>query len=178
MKKIGLVLLVALTILSCNNTPAVDTSDNKPVVLRLLKTDESQTTHELKKINLGVLETTDLNGKVAVVDFWATWCHPCIAEIPKYNALKEKYAGQDVEIVGVTVESGSMEDIIPKIEEFQMKYQVVYGDDRVVEAFGGVIGFPTTFIVSKNGTIHKRYLGPPENKIELLEKDIETLLGH
>jgi thiol-disulfide isomerase/thioredoxin len=177
MRKLASVLILLIVpSWGCSKPQALD-PNVKPVVLRLVKADAGPTEYSLTKINANAHELTDLKGKVAVVDFWATWCTPCIAEIPKYNALKAKYAGKDFEMVGVTVESGSLEDIKPKVEEFQMKYQVVVGDDKVVEGFGGVIGFPTTFLVSKDGTIYKKYLGSPENKIEMMEKDIETLLG-
>jgi hypothetical protein len=57
-----------------------------------------------------------------------------------------------------------------------MKYPVLVGDDKVVEAFGGVIGFPTTYVVTKEWRIYKKYLGMLPNKRELIEKDIEKLL--
>jgi hypothetical protein len=53
----------------------------------------------------------------------------------------------------------------------------VLGDDKVVEGFGGIIGYPTTFLISKDGTIYKKYIGSPPNKTEDMEKEIDALLG-
>src|SRR5580704_7571741 len=107
----------------------------------------------------GSLTTADLKGKVTVMDFWATWCEPCKTEIPKFNQLFDKYASDPFQMVGVTIQSGSAEDIKLNVEELNMKYLVVVGDDNVAEGFGGVIGYPMTFLVNKDGTIYKKYMG-------------------
>jgi thiol-disulfide isomerase/thioredoxin len=131
---------------------------------------------ELERISGGKLNSDELKGKVVVVDFWATWCQPCIQEIPNYNKMAEEYADKDVQILGVTLESGSLEDAKPKVEALNMKYPVVMGNDAVVDGFGGLIGFPTTFLVGKDGKIYKKYLGMTSKKKETIEKDIQTLL--
>ena len=79
--------------------------------------------------------------------------------------------------MGVTVESGPLNDIKPKVEELQMKYPVVVGNDEVVEGFGGLIGFPTTFIVDKDWQVYKKYLGMTRNKKEMIEKDLQKLIA-
>jgi thiol-disulfide isomerase/thioredoxin len=175
MKKIALVLVVLLALVGCSNPQGSTDSSTAGTAAR----DGRKPVPEFDLTNVagGSLKKSDLKGKVTVIDFWATWCTPCLAEIPKYNELKEKYAGKDVEIVGVTLESGSLDDIRPKVEEFQMKYSVVVGDDKVAEGFGGLLGYPTTFLVSKDGTIFKRIIGSPPGKQEQMEKDIDTLLG-
>jgi peroxiredoxin len=132
---------------------------------------------DLANIQGGTLKTTDLKGKVAVIDFWATWCENCIPEIPEYNDLREKYSDRGFEIVGITMDSGSAQDIKPKAEEFKMHYPVVVGDDNVLEGFGGVIGYPTTFLISRDGTVIKKYLGSPPGKKAQLQKDIVSLLA-
>ena len=132
---------------------------------------------ELEKVAGGTLKSSDLKGKVAVVDFWATWCEPCIAEIPNYNKLHEAYADKGVEVLGITVESGPLKDIKPKVEDFQMKYPVVVGNDKVVEGFGGLIGFPTTFIVDKDWRVYKKYMGMTRNKRDMIEKDLQKLIA-
>jgi thiol-disulfide isomerase/thioredoxin len=133
--------------------------------------------YTLENIAGGTMSSDDLKGKIAIVDFWATWCAPCIEEIPNYNELSAKYADKGVVLLGVTLESGSIDEVKPKVTEFNMKYPVVMGNDKVVEGFGGVFGFPTTFVVTQDGKIYQKYLGLRSNKRELLEKDIEKLLA-
>jgi thiol-disulfide isomerase/thioredoxin len=132
---------------------------------------------ELQNVSGGVLKSDDIKGKVTVVDFWATWCQPCIQEIPNFNKIHESHDGKGVQMLAITVESGSLDEIKPKVKQLNMKYPVVVGDDKVVEGFGGLIGFPTTFVVTQDWKIYKKYLGMTPKKRELIEKDIATLLA-
>jgi thiol-disulfide isomerase/thioredoxin len=131
---------------------------------------------ELENIAGGKSTAADLKGKVTVVDMWATWCEPCIREIPSFNKLHEAYEGKDVAIVGITVESPHHE-IAAKAREFGMKYLVLVGNDDVVAGFGGLLGFPTTFVLTKDWKIYKSYMGLLPNKHEKIRQDIDRLLA-
>ncbi len=122
----------------------------------------------------GDLNSEDLKGKVIVVDFWATWCQPCIEEIPNFNALHYEQ-DDNVVMLGITVESGTFDDVEPYIAELGIEYPVVMGNEDVVAGFGGLIGFPTTFVVSPDWKIYKRYIGQKPDKKELIEQDIIDL---
>ena len=102
MKTIALALVLALTLLGCQNPSAASRADKLegPVALKGPAPD-----FELENIAGGKLKAADLKGKVSVIDFWATWCEPCWSEIPKYNKILADYQGKDLEIVGITVES-------------------------------------------------------------------------
>src|SRR6266849_5102469 len=130
---------------------------------------------DLANVAGGRTKSADIKGKVAVIDFWATWCAPCIVEIPNFNDLHAEHERKGVRMLAITVESGTLDKIKPKVAQFEMKYPVLVGDDKVVEGFGGQRGFPTTYVVTKDWTIYKKYLGMRANKKELIEKDIETL---
>jgi len=174
-----LVIIAAIALAGCSNpgpsiSSAASGNRDKPVA-----NDARKPVPQFQLANLdgGFLKTSDLKGKVTLLDFWATWCEPCKEEIPKYNALQEKYAGKDFSILGVTVDSGSAEEIKPKVKELQIKYSVVVGNDQVVQDFGGVIGYPTTFLISKDGKIQRKFIGTPPGKQEQLEKIIDSLLS-
>jgi hypothetical protein len=81
-----------------------------------------------------------------------------------------------VQIIGITVAS-PYKDIKPKVAELGMKYPVLVGDDNVEEGFGGTIGYPTTFIVTKDWKIYKKYMGALADKDARIRKDIEKLLA-
>jgi len=131
----------------------------------------------LKKVTGGELKSSELKGKVVVVDFWATWCVPCKKEIPEYVKLREKLKGLDVEFVGVTFDSASADEVLPYLKDLGITYPVVMGTDEVDVGFGGHLGYPTTFLVDKDWNIHKKYLGNVPTKMASLEKEITTLLN-
>src|SRR5262245_59900575 len=145
MKKTSLVLMLVLTLIGCGSNPLLvkpEEAVNQPK--------GPAPDFDLDQVVGGKLKADEIKGKITVVDFWATWCQPCIAEIPNFNKIHEKWADKGVEMLGITVESGSLEEIKPKVAEFGVKYPVLVGNDKVVEGFGGLIGFPTTFIVNKD----------------------------
>jgi len=131
---------------------------------------------KLENVAGGFMTSEDLKGKVAVVDLWATWCHPCAAEIPIYNELYDAFRGQDVAIVGIAVES-PRRDIPLKVKQLGIKYPVLIGNDATGKAFGRVQAFPTTVVIGKDGKIYKRYVGTVARKQEKIKQDVEHLLA-
>jgi thiol-disulfide isomerase/thioredoxin len=121
------------------------------------------------------VSSAELKGSVVVLDFWATWCGPCLAEMPTFNALHAKYAGRGVKVIGIAVQSGWAEDIKPYRDKYKVAYSTLIGDDDVVEKYG-VIGFPTTYILDRDFRVHRKFTGKlPERKE--LERQIESLLA-
>ncbi len=176
MNKRALAILTAFALsiflAGCSENSGPATDDDAAVQEELKPAPE----FDLEKLDGTIMKSADLKGKVIVVDFWATWCAPCLSEIPNYNALQEKF-GDDVVFLGVTLESGSKESVISEVKELNIKYPLVMGNDEMVQGFGGVIGYPTTFMVTKDWKIYQRYLGVKANKKELLDKDIQLLLA-
>ncbi len=121
------------------------------------------------------IKLADLKGSVVVMDFWATWCGPCLAEMPAFNSLHAKYAGRGVKVIGIAVQSGWAQDIEPYRDRYKIAYPILVGDDEVVEKYG-VIGFPTTYILDKDLKVHRKFTGKLPRK-EDLEREIESLLA-
>ncbi len=146
-----------------------------PVVLaQALK---SAPAFDLESINGSRLSSKALEGKVVLVDFWATWCQPCIEEIPRWNELYGRYQPKGFVVLGMTIRSGWASDIKPDAEKLKIAYPVVVGNDDVEKGFGGIWGFPTTFLVNRKGEIYKKYTGSYPQKQAQIEADIQKLLA-
>jgi thiol-disulfide isomerase/thioredoxin len=120
-------------------------------------------------------KSSQLKGSVVVLDLWATWCEPCIADIPIFNRLHEKYAGREVKVVGIAVQSGWAKDIKPHVAKLVIKYRVLVGNDQIMERYVNV-GFPTTYLIGRDGKIAKKYMGIFPDKEMDLEREIHRLL--
>lgn len=117
---------------------------------------------------------SDLKGKVVLVNFWGTWCVPCLREIPELVALSHRFKGEGLEVVGIAIDSGRPEDIRKFMAEHGMDYLILIGDLSVVKSRFHVIGFPTSLLIDRRGMVQKRYVGPQTE--EVLKRDVESLL--
>ncbi len=117
----------------------------------------------------------DLADRVVLLDFWAVWCRPCIEAFPKLNHLARELADRDVEIIGVTVHSGSREEVADFLEGYDVQYTVVVADDELAYRFD-VIGFPTYLLVGPDGAIYKRYVGDLPGLTDRITRDVVKLL--
>jgi thiol-disulfide isomerase/thioredoxin len=99
------------------------------------------------------LKLADFKGKVVVLDFWATWCPPCRAEIPGLVAIQKKYADQGLSIIGVSVDEQGPRVVKPFIARFAINYPVVMGNEKVLADYGGISAIPTTFVIDRQGNV-------------------------
>lgn len=132
---------------------------------------------DLPDLNGGRLSLEALEGKVIVVDFWATWCGPCIKEIPEYAEFWRKNRPRGIEVVGIVMDSGSPEDIMDFVNEYQIPYVQLLGDEEIAAAFGVNQGYPTTFVIDGEGMIRSKVLGSPPTKFEKLQETVDEALS-
>jgi thiol-disulfide isomerase/thioredoxin len=113
-------------------------------------------------------------GKVILLNFWATWCGPCRAEIPSLVELQQQYK-DDLVVLGFSVDD-TAEKLLPYAAEFKMNYPVLVGNGRedVQEAFGPLFGIPVSVIIGRDGIIAKKHSGIATK--EQIEREIKTLL--
>jgi len=105
------------------------------------------------------ISSAALKGKVVVVNFWATWCPPCRAEIPDFVAFYNDNKSKGLEVIGLSVDEMTASEIKPFVEKFKMSYPVVLADSQIVRAFDPGNAIPTTFIVDKQGRIRHKQVG-------------------
>lgn len=129
---------------------------------------------ELKDVDGKPVKSADFKGKVVVLDFWATWCPPCRAEIPSFVALQKQYGQDGLQVVGVSLDEKGPAVVKPFMKKMGINYPVVMGTPAVTDAYGGIEGIPTTFIIDREGRIVSRHTGL-ESKATF-EKEIKPLL--
>ena len=120
-------------------------------------------------------KAADLGNNIVVLDFWATWCAPCIEEIPLFNQLQAKYNAQGIKVIGLAVQSGWPKDIKRFVDRHKMSYTILAGTDDTVADFD-VISLPTTFLIAPGWRVHKVYTGAYEGKAAEIERDVKELL--
>ncbi|MBO6576224.1 MAG: TlpA family protein disulfide reductase [Rhodothermales bacterium] len=116
----------------------------------------------------------DRKGQVVIVNFWATWCGPCIRETPAFVDLANEWQDRPFEIVGVSLDDEGFEVIRPFVERYEVPYPMVLDDGALADEFGGVYAMPSSFILNKEGRIVHRVVG--EFPFEEMRDELEALL--
>ncbi len=120
--------------------------------------------------------TADLKGRVTLVNFWATSCTTCVAEMPEIISTYQKYQGKGFDTLAVAMSYDPPSYVVNFVESRKLPFQVALDNTgSVAKAWGDVQLTPTTFIVNKRGEIVKSYIGAPD--FEQLHKLIEKLLA-
>lgn len=139
------------------------------------KAEPANLSFTLKDMNGKDVKLSDFKGKVVLINFWATWCPPCKAEIPDLVELKAKYGSQGFEVLGISVDD-PIENLKPFAERFEVNYPLLVGADRddVQEAYGPIYGVPVSMLLSREGKICTRFMGSVTK--ERAEQAIRSLL--
>src|SRR5205085_2520345 len=129
----------------------------------------------LKDMNGKDVVLSAYKGQVILLDFWATWCGPCKIEIPGFVEMFTKSGPRGFVILGVSVDD-PVSALKPFVDQFKMTYPVLIGLDRddVKDAFGPPVGFPTSFVIGRDGKVCREHPGfTPKDQFE---REVEALL--
>jgi thiol:disulfide interchange protein DsbD len=111
------------------------------------------------KLDGGALDTSAFGGKVVVVNFWATWCVPCIEEIPGFNKLNQQLGGKGVVVLGVSMDEEGAERVRPFLKKHPMDYLVALGSEAISKQYGLGESLPVTIVFDRSGKQVKRFEG-------------------
>ncbi|HXW57623.1 MAG TPA: TlpA disulfide reductase family protein [Candidatus Cybelea sp.] len=148
--------------------------------LASLKPEPSVTFKDLEGNSVSL---ASFKGKVVLVNFWATWCDACRAEMPELIDFQQKYAKKGFTVLGIATDDEGAKIVQPFVERTTfdvnghptlLNYPILIGNDEIADKFGGVIALPTSIVITRDGKIAKKFLGVvgPEDWTE-----IESLVG-
>jgi thiol-disulfide isomerase/thioredoxin len=146
--------------------------DNESVI-RFVRNPDPAPDFKLTALDGKPITLATLQGKVVLLNFWATWCGPCRAEIPDLVALQERYKGR-LQIIGLNVDDEEA-DIQKYVEETGINYPVAMTSNDVRIQFGGIPALPTSFLLDTEGRVVQKHVGLWNPAV--YETEIRALLG-
>jgi len=142
--------------------------------IRLVRNPDPAPAFQLDMLDGKPLRVADYKGKVILLNFWATWCGPCRAEIPDLVGLQNKYKDQ-LQIIGLVVDDDDREAIRKFVEKFRINYPVAIATDELRNDYGGIPALPTSFVLDAEGRVVQKHEGLRDPV--LYEVEIRSLLG-
>lgn len=129
---------------------------------------------EFETLDGGTVQLSDYHGQTVVLNFWGTWCPPCVREIPELVKLQPQLEALGATVLGPAIDSGSSENIRKFLQDYGVNYPIVKGRNDAAVGDFGAMGYPFTLLIDADGVIRKRYLGP--QTAEGLLRDVRDLL--
>ena len=145
---VGLTVVLAATLAGCATTQERAASPGVRLALPTLEGGHGR--------------LSDYRGQVVVLNFFATWCLPCVAEVPLFNRLAREYGPRGLTVIGVSMDEAGREAVSLFVQRFGVEYPVWLADDRVFRGesdFGPIVAIPATFVVDRQGRVVGAQMG-------------------
>jgi len=168
MERIALVLLASVLFSSLQRS--ADASVSTPTLAG------NRTAPNFTRVDLHrrTVSLSDYRGKVILLNFWATWCAPCLAEVRRFAEWQRKYGRRGLQVVGVSMDDEE-EPVRTAYQRYGLNYPVVMGDEKLGESYGGVLGLPVTFLIDRKGKVRFEYRGATD--LNIIEREVQALLS-
>lgn len=151
------VLLFSSIILGCSKKEAKE-EQNPANLSKQTEKDVKAPDFLLKTTDNRDLKLSDYKGKIVILDFWATWCGPCRRSVPDLIEIQNEYRN-DVIVIGISLDSHTINNVIPFMKEYGINYPVVFGTEKVVMDYGNIDAIPTSFVIDKKGNVVDMHIG-------------------
>src|SRR6266567_5427198 len=175
------VLTAAVLISGCGRTQtahadAVHTGQDSPDanVIRFVKNPDAAPPFQLNDLNGKPVSLAEAKGKIVLLNFWATWCGPCRAEIPDLVDLQKRYADK-FEIIALATDEDDPDEVRRFVLQSGINYRVAMSSDAVRRDYGGIAALPTSFVIDPEGRIVQKHVGL--NDPSIYELEVRAMLG-
>jgi len=175
------VLTAAVLMGGCGRTQtahadAVHTGQDSPDanVIRFVKNPDAAPAFQLNDLNGKPVSLAEAKGKIVLLNFWATWCGPCRAEIPDLVDLQKRYADK-FEIIALATDEDDPDEVRRFVLQSGINYRVAMSSDAVRRDYGGIAALPTSFVIDPEGRIVQKHVGL--NDPSIYELEVRAMLG-
>lgn len=147
-------LLASLFLLGCGNGENAHISDRAPSFQLATGLGDS-------------VSSARYQGSVVLIAFWATWCPPCVMEIPMLKSLQQELGPQGLQVIGINLDEEPEHALPPARKRYQFNYPIAIGNAQIVSDFGNFSSLPTAFLIDRQGVIRERFVGiHPQNELQ------------
>ena len=175
------VLVPALLFAGCGRTQTAR-ADAKPTEqdaaqaepIRFVKNPDAAPAFQLNDLDGKPVSLAEAKGKIVLLNFWATWCGPCRAEIPDLVDLQKRYADK-LEIIALATQEDDSDQVRRFVQHSGINYRVAMASDDVVRDYGGIAALPTSFVIDTQGRVVQKHIGL--NDPTLYERELKAMLG-
>ena len=174
-------LAAAVLVGGCGRTPTAQADPagsrqdaQEQNVIRLVKNPDAAPPFELNDLEGKPVSLAGAKGKIVLLNFWATWCGPCRAEIPDLVDLQKRYADK-LEIIALATDEDDPDEVRRFVMKSGINYRVAMTSDEVRRSYGGIAALPTSFVIDPQGRVVQKHVGL--NDPAIYELELKAMLG-